>query len=105
MRLNGPLKNMTTCSGIILAGVIVLLTLYIVYNVFMYAAAACGAKFAIRWRCEHDDHTPDDRIGLSGGINLTSRCKHCGKHIIMDSSGSWFSIDPKPYTKTPTENE
>lgn len=68
--------------------------LWVGYGAFMHAAAACGAKFAIRWRCEHlDDHIPDGNTELSGGINLTSRCKHCGKHIIMDSSGSWFSTN------------
>lgn len=34
-------------------------------------------------------HKPSDYIDIHG-INITSKCKYCGKKIIQDSWGNWF---------------
>ena len=27
------------------------------------------------------------------GINITSKCKYCGKEITQDSQGNWFEVE------------
>lgn len=34
-------------------------------------------------------HKPSDCIDIHGA-NVTSKCKYCGKYIILDSQGNWF---------------
>lgn len=34
-------------------------------------------------------HEPSDCIDIHG-VNITSKCKYCGKHIMRDSQGNWF---------------
>lgn len=35
-------------------------------------------------------HEPSDCIDIEHGINVTSKCKHCGKRITLDNQGNWF---------------
>lgn len=34
-------------------------------------------------------HEPDQSI-IYKGLNIHSKCKYCGKHIMQDSQGNWF---------------
>lgn len=37
-------------------------------------------------------HIPDKRSKISSdGYNIHANCKYCGKHIMRDSQGNWFS--------------
>lgn len=38
-------------------------------------------------------HTPDDSPQYSDGCSQHARCKHCGKDIMQDSQGNWFTFD------------
>ena len=50
-------------------------------------------KWWRRFRCETLDwHTPDWHGGISGGFVPVSRCVHCGRKILADSNGDWFSV-------------
>lgn len=41
-------------------------------------------------RCRLGWHTPSG-VGFDG-CSLTSHCKRCGRAILMDSQGNWFTI-------------
>jgi hypothetical protein len=44
------------------------------------------------FRCESLGwHTPDGSL-IFAGINLKSKCKRCGRTILKDSQGNWFSV-------------
>lgn len=40
-----------------------------------------------------DWHVPINDSKHYRGINHCAICKHCGKRIMQDSQGNWFSID------------
>ena len=43
-----------------------------------------------KWVCKYLGwHNPVGRVGFDG-CSFTSRCRYCGKHILMDSQGNWF---------------
>lgn len=69
--------------------------LYNIYLGILLLANRCGSKGAGERLCESGFHVPD----LSGsslddtGFQNERKCKRCGKHIIQDSTGSWFSIE------------
>jgi len=42
-----------------------------------------------RWCAWGINHWPVEKV-RSAGINLESRCRICGKEILMDSQGNWF---------------
>lgn len=37
-------------------------------------------------------HTPDDGPESFDGCSIHARCKHCGKEIMQDSQGNWFTF-------------
>lgn len=37
-------------------------------------------------------HKPINKIKYLGGDNFKSTCKYCGREILRDSTGSWFSV-------------
>lgn len=37
-------------------------------------------------------HKPSNMI-CYGGPNMYSKCKFCGKEIMMDSQGNWFEVN------------
>lgn len=43
-------------------------------------------KFFCKW---FHWHSPDEEIEIAG-INMKSKCKYCGKSIMLDSQGNWF---------------
>lgn len=44
------------------------------------------------FRCDILDwHSPKE-IGFNG-VNFCSYCKRCGRRILQDSQGNWFSIE------------
>ena len=34
-------------------------------------------------------HKPSDCIDMDG-VNITSKCRYCGKKIMLDGQGNWF---------------
>ena len=38
-------------------------------------------------------HTPKVGIGSFNGCSFASICKRCGKRILQDSQGNWFTVD------------
>jgi hypothetical protein len=53
--------------------------------------------FTLGWfkRFYHDAlgwHTPDYTLGIhDNGFGRHAKCKHCGKEILQDSQGNWFT--------------
>lgn len=37
-------------------------------------------------------HFPDDRPQTFDGVNIHAKCRYCGKSIIQDSQGNWFTV-------------
>ena len=70
---------------IVLAVICLLLLVFIISSVLYSNYGVCKGLFhdLLHW------HEPDNSVYLSG-INLTSRCKYCGKEIMQDSQGNWF---------------
>ena len=53
----------------------------------------------VSFRCEVLDwHKPSDKIGFDG-CSFTSVCKRCGRELLQDSQGNWFSFDEAPIIK------
>lgn len=38
-----------------------------------------------------DWHKPSSKVKYIGGTNFISTCRFCGKEILRDSNGGWFS--------------
>ena len=44
-----------------------------------------------RFACFMDWHRPGGSVGFDG-CSMNSYCARCGRRILLDSQGSWFSV-------------
>ena len=75
---------------VILLIVVIILVLSLVGGaVYMLSK---GRIFKWPYHDAMDWHLPDDKPQEFDGCSFHARCKICGKSIMMDSQGNWFTI-------------
>lgn len=64
--------------------------------VWMYVGSWLYFKFGFQKFYYHGLlgwHTPDDFPQQFDGCSIHATCKYCGKKIMQDGQGNWFSFD------------
>ena len=62
---------------------------------WMYGGAALYFEFGLFKFWYHDVlhwHTPDNSPQWFDGCSTHAKCKHCGRDIMQDSQGDWFTF-------------
>ena len=72
------------------------ITILAASTVWMYVGAGLYFKFGLLKFWYHDWLgwcTPDDSQQWYDGCSTHAKCKHCGRDIMQDSQGNWFSVE------------
>ena len=69
----------------------------LVFGILAWTYIDMGLYFKLGWfKFWYHDllawHTPDDGPESFDGCSIHARCKHCGKEIMQDSQGNWFTF-------------
>lgn len=70
---------------------------FVAFLILHYVPPVLYFKFGWFKRFYHNVmewHTPDDAVDeWHDGCSFHTKCKHCGKEIMQDSQGNWFTQD------------